>query len=210
MYFSLGAQGFSLYKSLWNELRFRSFFVRRFLAEASEDSGHLYIIFRTRHLTSGPHSCQASSRIPIKGTHISADKFPLVFSAICHARATQPRRASNSGWPTLAISARVGPPFFSSVISLARRTMNSSGPIFCSAPRSGSSPHCCHPDRSNGAFCRCGVEGSRQDVSLKPSSSRRFSLTENYPYVNVKSMWGHGARCNVNSFRFNTYQKWVP
>ena len=48
-----------------------------------------------------------------------------------------------------------------------------SGPIFSVAPLFGPSglSSLCHPDRSNGAFCRCGVEGSRhilQNLALLP------------------------------------------
>ena len=47
-------------------------------------------------------------------------------------------------------------------------------PTFSSAPRygaSGLSPSC-HPDRSNGAFCRCAVEGSWHDFKSRPPSPR--------------------------------------
>ncbi len=46
-------------------------------------------------------------------------------------------------------------------------------------PRSSRHRPNCHPDRSNGAFCRCGVEGSWQYhrvLALSPFFEFRFSI----------------------------------
>ena len=51
--------------------------------------------------------------------------------------------------------------------------------LFSSAPNCAASGLSlpCHPDRSNGAFCRCGAEGSRRSPRvLTPSSLFAFRI----------------------------------
>ena len=61
-------------------------------------------------------------------------------------------------------------------------------PTFSSAPLSGASglSPSCHPDRSNGAFCRCAVEGSWHDFNFPQAAVSMLRHAERSPRSAVR------------------------
>jgi len=76
------------------------------------------------------------------------------------------------------------------------------GPTFSYAPfcgASGLSP-LCHPDRSNGAFCRCAVEGSRLAQSYPPTTHESKTIPHRRP--TSKPHLARPFRCSTPHRRF--------